>query len=279
MLRIRPDMELAIGKIYDRLPELYCRALEGKAAVHAGDVSAVAGQLRRNIRIELTGAEDVLGAAQFDFYNCSVSIYARGFETLEHLQQDFADIIVHEISHAVDELANPLKVFREAPYVKVRKALERLIRKGGYKRRRLPHLSIERRAVELAKDAQKDERVSAILREHGVLHRHEAFGLLTMIFNDALIVDMNFMKSDAVGAKAMERGRVDYARSESEIRAVGCEIVGQVVRSLRGRVATATQIVSAVEGNAFYEALLPRLQDRVRASLLRDILKSVAVSL
>ena len=279
MPRIHPDTELAIGKLYERLPELFCRSLESKAAVHLGDVPAVAGQLRRNIRIELTGGEDVPGAAQFDFYNYTVSIYAKGFETLEHLQQDFADVIVHEVSHAVDELANPLKVFREAPYVKVRKALEHLIRKGGYKRRRLPHLSIERRAVELAKDAQKDERISTILRGHNVLHRHEAFGLLTMIFNDALIVDMNFMKAEAIGEKAVERGRVDYARSESELRAVGCEIVGQVSRTLRGRGATATQIVSAVEGNAFYEALLGRLQERVKEPFLRGILKSVTRSL
>ena len=255
-----------------------------------GSVPVAVGRRSAQFSIFLVRSEDM---PSFDVRTREIVI-PTNYEHFGTFRGELAALVLHELSHARDALADPVFAYytkdKEVIFLAVKDLLgtianERHERFSGYDK--FPR---DRQAAALAFSVLKDPRLLALFRAHGVAEKKDQVGYTTAAWRAILTEDAMFLMSGMFGEASASEARQAYFNAETEIRSHAAQILQNLIEERKlnaareassagpGSPSMGRAFMSAVEKDPIWKEASRYLTDASKRRLLLSLGTSAATA-
>ena len=184
------------------------------------------------------------------------------YESFSDFRGEFEALVLHELSHARDALADPVFAYYGADKEETLLAVKDVL--GTIANERVGHFGEyenqprEKQAAALAFYAMKDPRLLALFRARGVTEKKDQIGFATAAWRSIMNEDAMFLMGGMFGDESADEARRGYTNAETEIRSHAVQIFQNLVEARRvtaAREASSAGPGSPSMGRAFTAAI------------------------
>ena len=212
-----------------------------------GTVPVTVGRKSAQYSIYLVAADDM---ASFDITSREIVIPTQ-YERYGAFREEFEPLVLHELSHARDALADPVFAYygkdKETVFLAVKDLLSTIANERHGRFEGYDKFPRDKQAAALAYAALKDPRLGALFRAHGVEEKKDRIGFTIAAWRAILTEDAMFLMSGMFGEASANEARQAYFNAETEIRSHAVQILQNLIEERK--LAKAREVSTAGPGS------------------------------